>query len=109
MSNLPNENAPDPVRYEVLQTAAQLITGQRQEDYGAPEENFQRIASFWTLHLKNILKEDAKISPRLVAEMMLLLKVARTAKSPTEDSYVDAAGYAAIAAELSDNEKQGRK
>jgi hypothetical protein len=37
--------------------------------------------------------------------MMMLLKIARTIKSPTDDSYVDAAGYAGIAGELAAEEK----
>jgi hypothetical protein len=98
-----------PLRSQVLHEAATLITGQRQKDYGTPEENFQRIADHWTTHLKKILKEDAEITPRLVAEMMILLKIARTANSPTQDSYVDAAGYSGIAAELADQEEKIRK
>lgn len=44
--------------------------------------------------------ETTIFTPRKVAELMLLLKMARTINSPTEDSYVDAIGYAAIAGEL---------
>lgn len=89
-----------PLRKTLLNRAATLITGQRQQDYGSPEENFQRIADFWSTHLKKKLKDGETISPREVAELMMLLKIARTANSPTEDSYVDAAGYAGIAGEL---------
>lgn len=109
MSNLHTKNEQEPVRSKILQTASNLIVGQRQEDYGTPEENFQQIADFWSIHLKKILKEDTVLTPRLVSEMMILLKIARMSQSPTEDSYVDAAGYSAIAAELSNNEQQLKK
>ena len=110
MTNSQRDNSDNrSIREKLLAKAASLITGQRQEDYGSPEENFQHIADSWTVHLRQILKRDAKISPRQVAEMMVLLKMARTIKSPTEDSYVDAAGYAGIAGELAEREEQIRK
>lgn len=102
MSNqTPQQPHENPKRAQILQTAESLITGQRQEDYGTPEENFARIAGFWNIHLKSILKEE--LTARQVAELMVLLKMARLANSPTEDSYVDIAGYAAIAAEIADS------
>lgn len=48
-------------------------------------------------------------TPRKVAELMLLLKMARTINSPTEDSYIDAIGYAAIAGELAGIEIDAEK
>ena len=35
-------------RDEILDTAKELINGQRAKDYGDAEENFQRIADGWT-------------------------------------------------------------
>lgn len=111
MDNLERKDGPQdlPFRKKILLKAAELIVGQRQKDYGTPEKNFQRIADLWTIHIEKILLPGAKLSPRQVAEMMVLLKLARTIESPTEDSYVDAAGYAGIAGELADNEEQLRK
>lgn len=107
MANLETNTPEDqPIRAQLLNKAASLITGQREKDYGTPEENFARIAGHWTIHLKKILLPGTEITPRLVAEMMMLLKVARAANSPTEDSYLDAAGYAGIAGELADTERQ---
>lgn len=73
-------------------------------DYGPPIVNFQRIANLWNTHT-----ETNMFTPRLVAELMFLLKLARTAQSPTEDSYVDMIGYAAIAGEFADLENIDRK
>lgn len=53
--------------------------------------------------------ETTIFTPRKVAELMLLLKMARTVNSPTDDSYIDAVGYAAIAGELADLEREAEK
>lgn len=111
MSNLENVHTPEqpdenPYRARILHEAAQLITGDRQKDYGPPEENFKRIAEFWTTHLRKKLNFQAEITARDVAELMILLKVARMAESPTEDSYKDAAGYAGIGAEIAEAERE---
>lgn len=84
-------------RQEVLAKTLGLVTGEREADYGSPEENFSRIAAMWTAYLgKDISTPD-------VAAMMALVKVARLANTPYhEDSWVDLAGYAACGGELSD-------
>jgi hypothetical protein len=94
-NHTPEQPFENPKRVQLTQTAANLITGQRQEDYGPPIKNFQRIANLWNAHMETNI-----FTPRKVAELMLLLKMARTINSPTEDSYVDAIGYAAIAGEF---------
>lgn len=89
---------------QIAQTAQSLIVGQRQEDYGPPVVNFQRIANYWNVHMETTI-----FTPRKVAELMLLLKMARTVNSPTDDSYIDAVGYAAIAGELAELERLAEK
>jgi hypothetical protein len=96
---------PKPERVQILNEAAGLIVGQRQEDYGTPEENFQRMADYANIHFKKNLENNIPISARQTAEYMILLKMARTINSPTRDSYVDIGGYAGIAGELAKNEK----
>jgi hypothetical protein len=93
-----------PERVNILNEAAGLITGQRQEDYGTPEVNFQRMADYANIHFAYNLAHNIPISPRQTAEYMILLKMARTINSPTRDSYVDIAGYGGIAGELADLE-----
>ena len=113
MSDTPNQTPeqPDenPKRVQLTQTASNLITGQRQEDYGTPEKNFTRVANYWSIRLEDKLKDGAKITPREVAELMALLKMARATQSPTEDSFVDGIGYIAIAGELGDLERKYQK
>lgn len=91
-------------RVEILTEAANLITGQRQTDYGTPDENFKRVADFVNILIKKNLETNTPISPRQTADLMILLKVARTINTPTRDSYVDIAGYAGIAGELAAHE-----
>ena len=83
-------------RPEILDAAKKCVTGQREQDYGSPERNFERIAGLWNAYLgaKTVDAVD-------VAMMLALLKVARikTGKG-TADSFVDLAGYAACAGEI---------
>ena len=83
-------------RTEILETAATLINGDRERDYGTPRENFGRIAAGWSV----ILSQD--ISAEQVALCMAWLKLARLVNGPHLDSYVDAAAYMALAGELSE-------
>ena len=83
-------------RTEILETAATLINGDRERDYGTPAENFGRIAAGWSVIL------DQDVSAEQVALCMAWLKVARLVNGPHEDSYVDAAAYMALAGELSE-------
>ena len=87
-------------RARILDRSASLITGPRASEYGPPQESFARIAGVWNWWLSSS-DRDPVILPRDVAMMMALLKVARAAQSSDHaDSYVDLAGYAAIAGEL---------
>ena len=82
-------------RTEILDEAARLITGSRQDVYGDARAMHGRIAAYWSAHL------DHPVSAADVAVMMGLLKLARAKASPTHmDSYVDAASYAALAGEM---------
>ena len=83
-------------RTEVLESAAALINGDRQEAYGPPIVNFNRIAEGWA----TILQAD--VTAEQVALCMAWLKIARLVNGSHDDSYVDAAAYMALAAELSD-------
>lgn len=84
-------------RSEILHEADALINGERQTHYGTPQENFARIAKIWSV----ILGVDVR--PHEVALCMSGLKLARLTNGPHMDSYIDAAGYIAIAGELSDD------
>lgn len=83
-------------RKQVLRRAEECVCGQREIDYGKPENNFDTIARLWSAYLK----DKHYILPQDVAIMMCLLKIARIKAGGTDDSYVDLAGYAACAGEL---------
>jgi Domain of unknown function (DUF6378) len=77
---------------DLLDTAKAQVTGQRQQDYGSPEDNFGRIAALWNVYLNG----KTVISPHDVSALMILLKVARLMATPEhKNSWVDIAGYAA--------------
>ena len=88
------------IRQEILDKAKDCVCGQRQQDYGNPEDNFALIADLWTTYIN---KDDLYFTSKDVAMMMALLKVARirTGKG-TRDIYVDLAGYAACAGEIAE-------
>jgi Domain of unknown function (DUF6378) len=78
-----------------LHQAHNIITGDRQRDYGDKLPNFQQIADLWNATLKFKLSQDAQITAEDVALCMIQVKVARLAKMPEHfDSILDVAGYA---------------
>lgn len=90
-------------RKEILDAAAKCVCGQREEDYGTPEDSFRLIAELWTPVIKSCVPEgtDVCVQPETVALMMALLKVARLINNPEHlDSWVDLAGYAACGGEI---------
>lgn len=83
-------------RPEILDTAKKCVCGQREQDYGSPENNFERIAALWNAYLGAQTVDAVD-----VAMLLALLKVARIKTGRgTEDSFVDLAGYAACAGEI---------
>lgn len=87
----------DTVRQAILDKAAYLIDGDRANDYGDAQDNFERIATYWNTHLGLI----ELITPTDVGIMMTLLKVARLhGEFKSIDSFVDVCGYMALAGEM---------
>jgi hypothetical protein len=96
-------------RAECLKTAADAVIA-RGTRYGTPENNFERIARRWSIHLINagIMSPNLSLSAASVAIMMCDLKLARLENDPThEDSWVDTAGYAACGAEITTGKYDG--
>lgn len=87
-------------RTEILDAAKRCVCGDREQDYGSPENSFNTIAGFWSTYL-NGYPIDAKD----VAAMLALLKIARIASGHAkEDNWVDLAGYAACGGEIETGE-----
>lgn len=82
-------------RAEILDAAKRIVTGDREKQYGKPEDNFAVIAEFWTTYIGH------PISSEDVAIMMALLKIARIRSGNYKaDSFVDGVGYLSLAAEI---------
>lgn len=91
-------------REEILEQAHKCVCGNRDEQYGSPEDSFRMIADLWVPCLKEKCVSRGAIvdiEPEDVAAMMVLFKMARVATgSYSADSWVDAAGYAACGGEI---------
>lgn len=83
-----------------LDTAKEIIYGDREEAYGNPRFNLDSIAQFWSTYLGRKFPgvlEEFKLSAEDVAQFMILLKMARLIHNPTHfDSITDQIGYAAL-------------
>ena len=92
-------------RKDILDAAEKIVTGERQQTYGEPEDNFETIAQMWEAYL------GVPISAMDVSMMMVLLKVARVSGRPdltTIDNFIDICGYAACGGEVAHREGRTR-
>ena len=90
---------PRATRESILDAAKRCVCGDREQDYGSPEDNFAVIAALWTAYT------GTDITPKDVAMMMALLKIARAKAGSKPDTYIDLAGYAACGGELEVNNR----
>lgn len=102
---------PEPwTRKRVLSEAERCVCGQREQDYGGPEDSFRLIAELWEPYIRERIVSDGTdvcIEPHDVAVMMGLLKVARIASNPKHmDNWVDGCGYFACGGEIAGKEAQ---
>lgn len=87
-------------RAKVLRQAESLVCGDRNAQYGSPNQDFARTAEFWETYLRGVFtkREGLFLEPHDVAMMMSLLKVSRSVWSPNKlDTFVDLIGYGACA------------
>lgn len=89
-------------RKEVLENALRCVNGERDQQYGSPENNFRTIAEYWTTYLRSAgYDADSMLEAKDVAAMLALLKLARIGSGrPKEDNWIDLAGYAACGGEI---------
>ena len=107
---LPDKHGGTPeTRREILQAAERCVCGDRDQDYGGPENNFALIAELWEPIIRARCVspgEDVNVDAVTVALLMAELKIARAAtKEGHMDSWVDLAGYAACGGEIASNDK----
>lgn len=91
-------------RPEILDTAKKCVCGDREQDYGSPENNFSTIAQLWEPYLKQkcvSLGADVCVNPEDVAVLLSLVKIGRIASGRGKlDNWVGLAGYAACGGEV---------
>ena len=82
-------------RPDILDTAKKCVCGDREQDYGSPEDNFTKIARLWSAyHGQAFTAVD-------VAVFLSLVKIGRISSGHGKaDNWVDLAGYAACGGEL---------
>jgi len=81
-------------RSEVLFTAEQLVSKDREKEHGNASDNWSAISGLWSSYLGYHIPVES------VPIMLLLIKVARLRQNKTNtDNYVDICGYSALAAE----------
>jgi hypothetical protein len=82
-------------RAEILNTAREYVTKDREATHGAPEQSFGMIAAVWSVRL------GVTVTPAQVCLLMADLKICRAWSNPTvTDNWVDLAGYAACGGEM---------
>jgi hypothetical protein len=71
----------------VANEAVRLVAEDRNDTYGPPEENLERIAGLWSNYLGHpVTRED-------VALMMVLVKISRSRAGYSRDNTVDGVAY----------------
>lgn len=93
-------------RGEASTEAISIITKNREQTYGTPEDSFSAIGKLWFCYTSMV--EPGKYSlSHMVAMYMALMKIGRIATGQVghRDNYVDAIGYLDIAATLAMPEK----
>ena len=86
----------DSERVALLKDSIDLISGDRNKDYGEPFEDFACTAKFWQAYFERTIVSRGKldIHPHDVAIAQELLKTSRIAWNATKrDSWADVSGY----------------
>lgn len=90
---------------EIAARAAELVAGDRQAQHGTKLQNFSNIATLWNAYLAIRREPDSPLTATDHANMMVLLKVARTQSGAfNPDDFLDMTGYAACAGEVAELE-----
>lgn len=73
---------------DILEEALRITSGDRQANYGPPDQDFVRIAKLWTA------LSGFEFKSRDVAMFMICVKLSREIHQRKRDNAVDIAGYA---------------
>lgn len=87
---------------------ARHIREERENNYDDPRRNFQRIADYWNIYLGTDENSTTGfITAKAVADMMILMKMAREQYKHQEDNYLDMIGYVSCADSIINKESEG--
>ena len=101
-AQLPSESggAPENVRQRILRGAEHLVTGDRNNQYGPPSQDFSRTAAILSALFDHKLVDGQRFEAHEVALMVMAVKMSRLAWDPFKaDSWMDLAGYGSCGAE----------
>jgi hypothetical protein len=88
-------------RNDIIETAKDLINGDRAADYGDALDNHVRISEGWNVIVREAIKTHGKLTSAHVALMMDWVKTSRLLTSIDKyDSWVDKVGYSALGGEF---------
>ena len=100
------EARPATIHETVLQEAIEQVRV-KAEIHGDTRPSFEMIASLWSTYIRHahLQHPEEWVSPKDVAQLMALLKIARSVYGDNEDhdNFVDGAAYTALAAMLGDD------
>ena len=100
---------PVAIREAVLQAAITAVTGDRNNTYGDPWDDFKRTSDALTAmgyrHSNEKTGVFEALRPHDIAVIQVMVKLSRLTHTPVKrDSWVDVAGYAACGAEVAELE-----
>jgi hypothetical protein len=87
------DSNPEPPE-SILAEAQRITGGDRQAQYGPPDQDFRRTAEMWTGLFGDLLKSGTRFDAFHVALAMILLKSSRQIHQRKRDNWTDIAGYA---------------
>lgn len=92
-----DENLDADSAIDILNEAIRTVSEGTQK-HGAPAWLFATVADMWNVYIEAVQATRGNLDERDVAQMMVLLKVARSLYSLHDDNFIDGAGYSALAA-----------
>lgn len=90
----------------ILEEAERIIYGDREQTYGKPGVNLDRIAGQWTLYLQQKFGFEVALTAEDVCWLMVDLKKCRQMNADKRDNLVDAAGYLALIERVAEDRDQ---
>ena len=109
--NMVEENIYDsatPRAKKILEAAMEAVS-KNSDRHGETLASFTMIAELWTTYVGHAMtiRGQHKLDASDVAQMMVLLKITRSAYGHGDDNYIDAAGYSALAAMTNPEDEDG--